>query len=200
MLLLLEDEHKEHLEFLTSVDLEVVKEFCRIAMEFIRKGPNLKVYHTAAQKLDVNAEAVQHVVEGLMYLLTECAKLMISEIDFQDSIMTLGFQEDLKQQLVQFYLENRKEIRAILCKMSMDLPHYHNLEWRLDVQLASRSLRHHITPIVTMKLHTGDCETKEVTVLQTDAVNLLHLTQTLQQALDEMKSSHCRRIVRNINK
>ncbi|XP_070539382.1 COMM domain-containing protein 2-like [Ptychodera flava] len=200
MLLLLEDEHKEHLSFLTDVDVDVVKEFCKIAMEFIRKGSNPKVYQSAAQKLEVKTEIVQNGVEGLMYLLTECAKLMISEIDFQDSIMTLGFNEDLKQALLQFYLENRKEIYEVLSKMSMDLPHYHNLEWRLDIQLASRSLRHQIHPLITMKLHTEDSGEEHVKVLQTDPVNLIHLTRTLEGALAEMKSTHCRRIVRNINK
>ena len=79
MLLLLSDEHKEHLSFLTQVDAEgktswlstlvhvvhtllhnkrtnnscsaVVKEFCRISLEFIRKGTNPRVYQTAARTL-----------------------------------------------------------------------------------------------------------------------------------------------------
>ncbi|XP_072033858.1 COMM domain-containing protein 2-like [Amphiura filiformis] len=139
MLLVLEDEHKEHLAFLTKVELSVLQEFCHIAMEFMRKGSNPKVYLTAAQKLDVDADTVRHGVEGLMYLLTESAKLMVNEIDFHDSILTLGFSKDLKEELLRLYKEHCKEIRAILSKMSMDLPHYHNLEWRLDVELASRS-------------------------------------------------------------
>ena len=31
-----------------------------------------------AEKLSVSPETIQHGVEGLMYLLTECAKLMVS--------------------------------------------------------------------------------------------------------------------------
>lgn len=46
------------------------------------------------------AETVRHGVEGLMYLLIECSKLMVNEIDFQDSIMTLGFSEELNQELL----------------------------------------------------------------------------------------------------
>ena len=54
--------------------------------------------------------------------------------------MVLGFSEDLNDEMLRLYLEHRKEIRAILSEMSMDLPHYHNLEWRLDVQVTkSRS-------------------------------------------------------------
>jgi len=50
MLLVLSEEHKEHLGFLTRVDVEVVKEFCRISLEFIRKGSNPRVYQTAARE------------------------------------------------------------------------------------------------------------------------------------------------------
>ncbi|KAK7499287.1 hypothetical protein BaRGS_00009547 [Batillaria attramentaria] len=198
MLLVLEDSHKEHLSFLSKVDVEVVKEFCRISMEFIRKGSNPKVYQGAAQKLGVGAETVQHGVEGLMYLLSESSKLMLNEIDFQDSIITLGFSEELMSVLLELYLANRGEIRSVLSHMSMDLPHYHSLEWRFDVQLASRSLRHQTTPQVLMKLHIKDNDTTDTHLLQTDPVNLVHLTQVLDAALQEMKSPYCRRIARNI--
>ncbi|KAK6196403.1 hypothetical protein SNE40_001635 [Patella caerulea] len=198
MLLVLEDEHKKHLSFLPSVDIAVVKEFCRISMEFIRKGTNPKVYTSAAQKLGVEADQVQNGVEGLMYLLTESSKLMLNQVDYQDSIIVLGFSEDLREMLLQLYKENRKEVRTILSEISMDLPHYRNLEWRFDVQLASRSLRRQTTPLILFKLHTESYGEQESHILQTDPVNLVHLTKVLDEALQEMKSPYCRRIVRNI--
>uniref|UniRef100_A0A8C2HYM6 COMM domain-containing protein 2-like n=1 Tax=Cyprinus carpio TaxID=7962 RepID=A0A8C2HYM6_CYPCA len=140
MLLVLSEEHKEHLGFLSEVDPAVVGEFGRIAVEFLKKGSNPKIYEGAARKLNVSSESVQHGVEGLMYLLTESSKLMISEVDFQDSVLVLGFSEELNQLLLQLYLENRKEIRQILGKLAPSLPHYHNLEWRLDVQVRLRPI------------------------------------------------------------
>uniref|UniRef100_A0AAZ3R5V5 COMM domain-containing protein n=1 Tax=Oncorhynchus tshawytscha TaxID=74940 RepID=A0AAZ3R5V5_ONCTS len=167
--------------------------------QFLRKGTNPKIYEGAARKLSVDAETVQHGVEGLMYLLTESSKLMISEVDFQDSVLVLGFTEELNHLLQQLYLENRKEIRHILGELTPSLPHYHNLEWRLDVQLASRALRQQVKPTVTMKLHLeesgGD---KSAKVLQTDPATLMHLIQELEKALAELKTTHCRRILRNI--
>ena len=35
-------------------------------------------------------------------------------------------------------------------------------------------------------------------VMQCDLPNLLHLTQTLEEALQELKTPHCNRILRNI--
>ncbi|XP_022438443.1 COMM domain-containing protein 2 isoform X2 [Monodon monoceros] len=134
MLLDLSEEHKEHLAFLPQVDSAVVAEFGRIAVEFLRRGSNPKIYEGAARKLSVSSDTVQHGVEGLIHLLTESSKLMISELDFQDSVFVLGFSEDLNKLLLQLYLDNRKEIRTILSELAPDLPSYHSLEWRLDVQ------------------------------------------------------------------
>ncbi|NP_001085231.1 COMM domain containing 2 L homeolog [Xenopus laevis] len=198
MLLVLSEEHREHLQILTRVGGAVVGEFGRIAIEFLRRGSNPKVYEGAARKLEVSSTTIQQAVEGLTYLLCESSKLMISEVDFQHSVLVLGFPEEINKVLLQLYLDNRKEICQILTELEPDLSHYHNMEWRLDVQLASRSLRHQIKPTITMKLHLKQNQELSTQVLQTDPATLLHLIQELEQALAEMKTNHCRRIVRNI--
>ncbi|GFR57714.1 COMM domain-containing protein 2-like [Elysia marginata] len=198
MLLAFEDSHKEHLSFLVDLDPEVLNEFGLISMNFIRKGTNPKVFQGAAQKLGVPVETVQNGVEGLMFLLTESCKYMLSEIDFQDSVMTLGFGEETRATLLGLYTENQREVRSILQEMSMELPHYRDLEWRFDMQLASRSLRHQMVPSVLLRLVTEDEGEKKTTMLETDPVNLVHMTRVLETALQEMKSGYCRRIARNI--
>ncbi|NXC22623.1 COMD2 protein, partial [Corythaeola cristata] len=163
-----------------------------------RAGQGTAICAFSKGKLNVGTDTVQQGVEGLMYLLSESSKLMISEVDFQDSIHVLGFSDELNKLLLQLYLDNRKEIRSILSELAPKLPSYHSLEWRLDVQLASRSLRQQIKPAVTLKLHLNQNEDQTAQVLQTDPSTLLHLIQQLEQALGEMKTNHCRRIVRNM--
>jgi len=171
----------------------------RISLDFILKGPpNPKIFQAAAQRLGADVQTVQNGINGLMNLFTECSRLMIGEIDFQDSVMTLGFSEEVNKSLLDVYLANRKEIRNILSEMTVTVPHYHNLEWRFDVELASRSLHHQTNPLVLMKLHTKEGEEKKSDVLQVDPVNLIHMTNVLENAMNEMKTAHCRRIVRNI--
>lgn len=68
-------------------------------------------------------------------VLLNLTHLQISELDFQDSVFVLGFSEELNKLLLQLYLDNRKEIRTILSELAPDLPSYHSLEWRLDVQV-----------------------------------------------------------------
>ncbi|XP_029285628.1 COMM domain-containing protein 2 isoform X1 [Cottoperca gobio] len=202
MLLVLSEEHKEHLAFLPQVDAAVVGEFGRIALEFLRRGTNPKIYEGAARKLCVPVEMVQHGVEGLMFLMTESSKHMISEVDFLDSVLVLGFGEELNQTLLQLYLQHHSQIRSILSQLPSNLPAYHNLEWRLDVQLASRAVRQQVVPMLTLRLLlTGGGNggnDRSGRVLQTDPSTLLHLISTLEAALAAMKTSHARRIFRNI--
>ncbi|NXI87136.1 COMD2 protein, partial [Rhipidura dahli] len=205
MLLVLSAEHRAHLGCLPQAGGAAIGELGRLALEQLRRGAAPRACETAARKLNIGVDTIQHGVEGLVYLLTESSKLMasipfrkISEVDFQDSIHVLGFSDELNKSLLQLYLDNRKEIRSILGELVPRLPSYHSLEWRLDVQLASRSLRQQIKPAVTMKLHLNQNEDQTAQVLQTDPATLLHLIQQLEQALGEMKMNHCRRIVRNM--
>ncbi|XP_059197358.1 COMM domain-containing protein 2 [Centropristis striata] len=202
MLLVLSEDHKEHLAFLPKVDIAVVGEFGRIALEFLKRGTSPKIYEGAARKLCVPVEMVQHGVEGLMFLMTESSKHMISEVDFLDSVLVLGFGEELNQILLQLYLQHQSQIRSILRQLPSNLPAYHNLEWRLDVQLASRSVRQQVIPSLTMRLlltsGCGSSSDHSRKVLQTDPSTLLHLIATLEAALAAMKTSHAHRIFRNI--
>ena len=199
MLLILSEQQKEHLKFLTSLELNIILEFARISVDSILKGAsNPKIFQAASQKLDVEVGTVKNGISGLMHLFTESSRLMIGEIDFQDSVMTLGFAEDVISALLGMYLVNRKKIRNILSEMSLGVPQFHDLEWRFDVELASRSLHNQTNPVTLMRLHTKVGEVKSAVILQTDPVNLIHLTSELENALQEMKTAHCRRIVRNI--
>ena len=54
----------------------------------------------------------------------------------------------------QFYLSSGKDVRAQLSESSLQLPHYVNLDWRLDVQLGSRALRQQFEPTLMLELET----------------------------------------------
>ncbi|KAJ3599835.1 hypothetical protein NHX12_033789 [Muraenolepis orangiensis] len=199
MLLVLSEEYKEHLAVLPQVDPAVVSEFGRIAVEFLKRGINSKVYEGAARKLGFPITTVQHGVEGLMFLLTESCKLMISDIDFKDSVMVLGFSPELNEILLQLYMKNHDAIRSTLTQLAPSLPSYHNLEWRLDIQLGSRAMRQQVVPMVTMLLHlTTDGPDNRRCALQTDPATLLHLISVLEAALASVKNNRARRILRNI--
>ncbi|EGD82891.1 COMM domain containing 2 [Salpingoeca rosetta] len=199
MLIVLSPEHKEHLKFLNTLDIELVQEFCTIALQFLHNGINPKVYQTAAKKLEASAQDIKAAVEGIMYLLIECSKLKISEMDFHDSFLTLQFSPELNKLLLDLYLENRDEIRHVLSSMSLQLPRYRDFSWRLDVKVASRSLRQHVEPVLVMDLKTRQHDGEEKhQLLQTDVATLNHVTAELERALKHVNTPHYRRIARSV--
>ncbi|XP_023209716.1 COMM domain-containing protein 2-like [Centruroides sculpturatus] len=198
MLLVLDDQHKEHLKFLNNLDSAVMREFCKLSIEFLQKGSNPKLYQTAAQKLRVDAEMVQHAIEGIMYLITEAVKMGLSDLELKDSMISIDLPEIIQEEIMQFHSSRRNDVRKELSGLSTAYPHYHNLKWRLDVQLATRSLRHQTTPLIMLKLELIQDEKVKSFLLQIDPVNLIHMTEVLDQALKESKLQHCRRIMRHI--
>ena len=75
-----------------------------------------------------------------IYCVFACALLQLSERDFTDSVLTsLAAGEELCDLLLQTYMTHQVEIRDILTNINMDLPHYHNLHWRLDIQVQKSS-------------------------------------------------------------
>ncbi|XP_065670113.1 COMM domain-containing protein 2 [Hydra vulgaris] len=195
----LNDQQKEQLSLLKQVDVGIAKEFCKIAVDFLKEGTNPKKYILAAQKLNTQSDQIRKSVEAIMHVLNESAKLELDEIDFRDSLKDIDFSEDLFQFFVESYLTNKNDIRNILRDMSIGLPRYTNLEWRFDIIKSSRMLKQQTTPEILLKLFTSDSmNMTEVKILKTDPVNLQHLTLVLEEALRDLKSSHCRRIARSI--
>ena len=94
------------------------------------------------------------------------------------------------------------------------LPHYSGLEWRLDAIVGSRALPSNnipqAFPIITMKLKLRQSSTKPSynldsehedekdhnVLLQTDPVNLCHITEVLENALKESRSQKVRKLQR----
>ena len=179
----------------------VLDEFCKIALQLIKAGgaKNTNMFLGAAQKLKVTKEEIQSCVEGLVHLFTESAKHKLSETDFLDSLLFMELDEEVKTKLKEHYVENLNDIRTLLSDLSFELPHYQNLSWRLDIQIASRTQHQQFKPEFLLELTTVDGQDKtHKQLLQADYVNMKRLCTELESALKEAQSGHTRRVVRSI--
>ena len=101
----------------------------------------------------------------------------------------------------EIYLSSQSNVALIqkyLKNWDLDMLSYSNLEWRIDINVSSRSLRKCVEPEIVLKLDLTKNNEKTTHILQTDVVNLVHLTNSLEEALNEIKNSYCRRVFRNI--
>jgi len=198
----LSDEHKDHLSILFKQPIQLLQDFCRLALELLKRGPNHKLYSAAAQNLQVEVDVIQLAVEALVQFLLESRRHSLSKSEFRDLALVSGFNEDQEPTLCDFFENNKESIDAVLGTLTPSLLHYHDLEWRFDVQVASRALLKQTIPMLTMKLSLEErpcCEdTSEhkCLLLQTDPNNLKHIVQKLDEAVQEASSQHSKRLQR----
>uniref|UniRef100_A0A8C6PSU2 COMM domain containing 2 n=1 Tax=Nothobranchius furzeri TaxID=105023 RepID=A0A8C6PSU2_NOTFU len=170
--------------------------------------PAYRELQTPGERTSTNStrqDQVLHVQRVVLVFSGNCSPkppysvfLQLSEVDFLDSVLVLGFSEELNQFLLQLYQQHHSQIRSILNQLVHSQPAYHNLEWRLDVQLASRSVRQQVVPTVTTRLQLTSGSELSSRVLQIDPSTLLHIISSLEAALAAVKTGHARRILRNI--
>ena len=199
MLLKLTSEHHQHLQFLNSIEQDVAIEFASISLKFLNSGINKKVIKSAAQKLGVSIETVENCILGIMQLFLEATKSKLNEEEFFDSMIVHNFSTELSKSLQSLYREQVKETRSKLKQNAPTLSTYKNLEWRLDVKLASRALYNQLDPSILLKLATDDSDgSNKIELLKVDISMLNKLISELEMALSEDKVKHVQRFLRNI--
>lgn len=121
--------------------------------------------------LGVDSESVYHAIQALSHILLECTRKQLNEEDFLTSCDELKLSSENKTILNQFYMTNHTEIRSILSELSLHLEHYHNIDWRLDITLASRAMRHQMKPNFLLELQTKDAEDGKFILIYTPHSN-----------------------------
>lgn len=198
MILKIREDLKIHLSLLFGQPLNVLQDFCTLALEFISRDLNPKVYITAAQKLEVEPQNIEDAVGGIVFLLVESCRLKLNELDFRDSILTIGFDEEQQALLSDLYRNKQKELTDVIQSSTFNIPHFKDLEWRFETQVSSRCLLNQLVPQVTIKLTLDNGENDERILLQSDPKNLQRLTESLEEALSEATSQNSRKILKKI--
>ncbi|XP_058791449.1 COMM domain-containing protein 2-like [Phymastichus coffea] len=194
-------DHKEHLSFLTEQSTQVLQDFGKLAIDYLQKGPNFKLYSAAAQKLQAEPLVIKHSVEALLNLLLEGCKYKLTQNDFRELVKSLGFSKEQEILVSKLYTVKKEELSEAILNFNLKVPQYHNMDWRFEVQIASRSQLNQVIPMVILDLclkNTSDSNEVKHVLLQTDPNNLLHLTRELEQAVREGFSRHIRRVGRII--
>lgn len=114
MLLPLKSNEKEDLTLLFTQPVDVLVDFCKLAIDFIHNGLNIKLYSTAASKLGVEEKTIENCILALVQILILSCKHKISDEDLKESLLNLEFKEEQTIVLVKFYNSRKKDIVSIL--------------------------------------------------------------------------------------
>jgi len=96
-------------------------------------------------------------------------------------------------------VEKQAGIRKVLQDLKLEYPHYQNMQWRLDIQVGSKSVHNTTEPAFLMRIDTDESHSgqgKQSHHLQADYSNLEHMYQELNTALQAVKQPQYRLITR----
>ena len=132
----------------------------------------------------------------------ESAKKSLTENDLLFSVGDLGLSTECCKILADFYRGKREEIVSVVKKSTtLAIPDFTSLRWRLEVEVASRTRYNETKPSFLLELGTqnGDGGQVEKTLLEADYANLKHVQNELENALQELKSTHALRVARYLD-
>jgi len=208
-------------QFLLSAAPPVAQEFAKITVNIILKGDvAARGYAKAASALQVTVDAVDQGVKMLCDIFIRSAQSNLSAVQMTEFLQDLGFHNETRECLVDYFTQQFQEIRGLVAVPRLNVPSYRKLEWRMDVQLGSRSLFNQAEPSFLLKLslnreHAGGAPTfvgkqslskalnkerteKDVIYLETNYATLKTICSQLEQALAERRSSRSRRILQQL--
>ncbi|KAG7398386.1 hypothetical protein PHYBOEH_011187 [Phytophthora boehmeriae] len=179
-------------------------EICKLAVRVFgsEKQSKRRLTRTASSS-GWETQKMEQAVLAFAKILMDAAKAELSEQAFRLVLKGMEMSEDHVEVLVQLYTTHASDIRECVSKETgTSVPHYRNLEWRIDLELSTRFLRNKPKPIVTLRLDTsaqpnssGVPQTQS-TCLRVDYDGLRLMQSQLETALKEVDSVHCSRIQR----
>ncbi|KAI8129523.1 hypothetical protein FF38_13558 [Lucilia cuprina] len=218
---------KSHLQPLTKCETPDVITLCKVAFDYLAHGPEQQqeIYQAIANKYDKQFERaeVQLAVEALISLLIEATKAKADESELKKPLTLAGFQEDTVDILTQFMTSKRNFIEGSIKTANIRAYRLVNIEWRLEVRLASRAVMKQSQVFVTMKLylhtepknenrdlledvedaltpvHEDEKRNRKDLLVQTDLNTLNYMIHSLEEALMESRSRRIRNIVEAIH-
>lgn len=218
---------KTHLTPLTKCATSDVITLCKVAFDYLANGPEKQqeIYQAIASKYDKQfaREEVQLAVEALISLLIEATKAKADENEVRKPLALAGFEEETVDILTQFVTSKRNFIEGSIKTANIRAYRLVNIEWRLEVKLASRAVMKQSQVVVTMKLylhtepknenrdlledindsnaeiHEDEKRNRKDLLVQTDLNTLTHMIHSLEEALMESRTRRIRNIVEAIH-
>lgn len=217
---------KLHLELVKKCDPTDVITLCKIAFDYLANGPEnqREIYKAIAEKYDdqFKADEVQLAVEALISILIEATRAKATEGDVKKPLTLADFREDTVEILTQFLTSKRNFIEGSIKTANIRSYRLVNLEWRLEIRLASRTVMKQSQIVVVMKLylhtepknenrdlldtadgnsriHEDERRNRKDILVQTDLNSLTHMIHNLEEALIESRTRRLRNIVEAIH-
>mmetsp|Transcript_15011 Transcript_15011/g.17556 ORF Transcript_15011/g.17556 Transcript_15011/m.17556 type:complete len:179 (+) Transcript_15011:105-641(+) len=169
MVIVMQSGVAEDAALLTRLETDHILSFCEISIWFLELKPTRSIeadikktlkkrVNKVAKKLEETPDDVEHSLLALANLFISAAKNRLNQSRFNFSLKHLGLSEDRIKVIAEFYSQNAEKLRCVVTESS-DLgliyyngviPEYVDFRWRLDVEVACRTLKVRVGYIISL--------------------------------------------------
>ncbi|GMH82884.1 hypothetical protein TrST_g8983 [Triparma strigata] len=148
-----------------------------------------------AREINIPQKEVMAMVLALSKIFAESSKRQHNEHFFRKAISPYALPDPVADAVTGVYLKNQKLIFENTPSKNSSTREYTDLSWRMDVEIARRSVQNMAEPNWKFNVSTS----KEPIEFQCDAAMLDKLKGELELALREEKDTHSQRFQRYMN-
>jgi len=166
----------------------------------LRSGSSKEIIENL-EKCGLNKQQVESILEHLMLIFTFLTRFKMNETDLDKLIedqLNNESTELVRKTMCDFYEQYHNEIQSIITEQTYlntnIVPKYQDFNWRLQVQLASRSSgmtksieSDEVRVLLKFKLRKLNTDEFDYILLNCDLIQLAIFQQTLEQAIKDVK-------------
>lgn len=145
-----------------------------------------------AREYQVQFPTYQEAIYALSWVICESVRSKLTVDNFREFIAEIEFLNT--PEVLAVYKDAVARVKDVLIQVSPSTEHFVSADWRLQVEIARRSLRAIRRPHVVVDIKT----TKKNCTVELTPQGLLELYKTLDEALQSCRTAKFRRIQRFI--
>ena len=162
------------------------------AVEFLFGEIEESDLKSKARQYQVQYPTYQEAVDALSWVICEAVRSKLTVDNFREFIAEMDFLNT--PDVLKVYQHASARVKDILIHVAPSTEHFVSADWRIQVEVARRSLRSIRRPHAVLDIKT----TKRNTTVELTPQGLLELYQTLDAALQSCRTAKFRRIQRFI--
>jgi len=184
---------------MTRLTTDQTRAFASTAVAFLLSEDKGTPLRALAATVKSRPEQIQKTVSGLANILLESAKARLSLASFRRAIHTLSLNTEQSAVLHEVLEQHSQDICHSAEMTGMPIPHYSHIDWRLEVEIASRTSRNSAAPKFSLRLDLDEPGQSQAIPMECSQSTLLHVQKQLEAALSEESSVHSKRFQRYIS-
>eukprot|EP00357_Protocruzia_adherens_P024553 CAMPEP_0114975362 /NCGR_PEP_ID=MMETSP0216-20121206/2053_1 /TAXON_ID=223996 /ORGANISM="Protocruzia adherens, Strain Boccale" /LENGTH=200 /DNA_ID=CAMNT_0002336127 /DNA_START=34 /DNA_END=636 /DNA_ORIENTATION=+ len=185
----------QELQLLKGVDGDLYEEIISLALEFLKNNLKEKKIEKAAKALGAEVETFRSALEALAWIFYELNRVKATDTEFEQNLNPFELDNTIKQNIYEAYTQNQEDIRDIINGLdSSNETRLKDFDWRLDMDIASRTRKEIFEPKYLLKLELKQGSEERTQFLEADHATLKFMTKELEQAISALNKPYARKV------